>query len=517
MSSTTAVNGNINGSTSTSPITRLFTAVAARVASSTTVAPYTAAPRVLNGVPSTNANAQIVVQEAQLIEQEREHVQASTSQPSLSPTQAYPVTLSNTGTGTIRQKKYEEKPFTSMRQVQNLEQIGKNIRAINSARRTVETGVAAFVAQGVDTAVHAAAQQLAQATTTSAKVFDRNAREQKLAELRTQAAEKGSQLATQISQSVLGGTVEPQGVDPVLKSSMQDIAQLVQAESGVPVTVPLGARELAQTTDTIQSANQDIAKNQGALAQRDGLALYRDSDRDGISDYDEEHIYHTDPHSAYTGGGVLTDGERVLLGLDPHVSAIAPVPVQSPVQAGVETSAVFEVLNIALVSGGATSTLSASTSASIAPSRTGTTSPQQSAAAGTPQGIRFSGRALPNSFVTLYVFSDPIVVTVKTDQNGLWTYVLNKPLPDGSHELYVATVDDQGKILAKSPAVPFVKTAEALSYSPLFVQEPSSPSFLDTLRTHLVAAGAFLALAFVLFALLALGFRGTGNVGAPLS
>jgi hypothetical protein len=85
--------------------------------------------------------------------------------------------------------------------------------------------------------------------------------------------------------------------------------------------------------------------------------------------------------------------------------------------------------------------------------------------------ITFTGRALPNSFVTLYVFSTPVVVTVKADASGAWSYTLDSELEDGNHELYVATVDAGGRILARSPAIPFIKRAEAAEFTPLLIPE----------------------------------------------
>ncbi len=119
--------------------------------------------------------------------------------------------------------------------------------------------------------------------------------------------------------------------------------------------------------------------------------------------------------------------------------------------------------------------------------------------------VTFAGRALPNSFVTLYIYSTPIVVTVKTDISGAWKYTLDTELPNGSHNLYVATVDSGGKILAKSPAIPFVKTAEAAEFTPLIVTQTTGANPLDVLRNNLL----IIALAgFAVFAALALAILG---------
>ncbi len=395
-------------------------------------------------------------------------------------------------------------------ELKQLEQIGLTIHAISTAKKSVEKQVSAFVADGVNQSVDRAEAQTPHVTSdtgTSTAAFDASKREQKLSEIRTQADEKGQQIANQISQAVLQGVVQPHQIDPVLKSSLQDIAQLVQAESGVSVPAPLGNREVAAK---IQAATQNIQENQNALAQRDGLDLYRDSDHDGISDYDEVHIYHTDPNNAYTAGGNLTDGERVLLGLDPHSRSAVSVPVESPKTSGAQTNALFEVTNIALVPQAAAAVVtvaSSSVASGVAvPVVATTTATATTTLPAPPQTIRFSGVGLPNSFVTIFVFSTPIVVTVKTDNNGAWTYTLDQSLENGQHEMYVATVDDAGRILAKSPAIPFTKQAEALDYTPLTIQEASNVSPLDILRQNFLVAAGVLLLVFVLIGLLTAGF-----------
>ena len=129
-----------------------------------------------------------------------------------------------------------------------------------------------------------------------------------------------------------------------------------------------------------------------------------------------------------------------------------------------------------------------------------------------------TGRALPNSFVTLYLYSTPVVVTVKADTEGLWSYTFDLELPDGNHALYVAAIDAGGKIVAKSPAVPFFKSASAAAFSPLLMSETPKPDPIDSLRTTffiLAAAGATL---FALIGIFYLGFRrGTSDVVSALA
>ena len=80
------------------------------------------------------------------------------------------------------------------------------------------------------------------------------------------------------------------------------------------------------------------------------------------------------------------------------------------------------------------------------------------------RGILISGKALPNTFVTIYIYSSqPTVVITKTDENGNWSYLLDKPLEDGEHEVYATVTDNRGKISSKSKPMYFVKQANAIT------------------------------------------------------
>lgn len=78
--------------------------------------------------------------------------------------------------------------------------------------------------------------------------------------------------------------------------------------------------------------------------------------------------------------------------------------------------------------------------------------------------VRLAGKALPNMYVTLYIYSEvPTIAVVKADRNGNWVYELDSKLADGRHEAYVTINDRTGKVVAKSTLFGFVKTAEAIT------------------------------------------------------
>jgi hypothetical protein len=158
--------------------------------------------------------------------------------------------------------------------------------------------------------------------------------------------------------------------------------------------------------------------------------VFVDSDRDGISDFDEVNIYGTDPRNSKTAGSDLTDSQKILRGIDP-ISGIE-IDYQN-----VKEDVFADVIDIYKVD-------------SVEVIQTSD-----------KPILEFKGTAAPNSFVTLYIFSTPIVITVQANSNGEWEYQLDRELEDGTHEIYVTTVDNSGRIVAKSSPIGFAKTAEA--------------------------------------------------------
>ena len=113
------------------------------------------------------------------------------------------------------------------------------------------------------------------------------------------------------------------------------------------------------------------------------------------------------------------------------------------------------------------------------------------------QGVtRLSGQALPNALITVYVFSDPIVVVVQTDSQGNWSYDLEQDLADGEHEAYVAVTDNIGQITAQSEPLPFVKTAEAVTIRTAEAASVRPVSPMDRWKSSFVVIAVILMVSF---------------------
>ena len=107
--------------------------------------------------------------------------------------------------------------------------------------------------------------------------------------------------------------------------------------------------------------------------------------------------------------------------------------------------------------------------------------------------------------MTLYIYSTPIVVTVKTDENGSWSYIFDKELDNGEHEVYVGMTDNAGRIVAKSNPLTFVKTAQAFTpvdaAGAVAISENTAPSLINQNILLVIVSIAVVAIGLVLILL----------------
>jgi len=76
--------------------------------------------------------------------------------------------------------------------------------------------------------------------------------------------------------------------------------------------------------------------------------------------------------------------------------------------------------------------------------------------------LKIIGKGIPKSFVYIYIYSSPIVAMAKINEKGYFEYILEKPLADGTHTIYVVLTNNQGKIEEKSPSFSFVKSGDKI-------------------------------------------------------
>jgi len=189
--------------------------------------------------------------------------------------------------------------------------------------------------------------------------------------------------------------------------------------------------ELRTKVDTFEKLRSDRTESDSAS----------DTDGDGISDIDEEVLYGTDPESADTDGDGFTDGAEIVGGYDPlDVVAEVPIVYESPK----ETLVAVQTKEISIID--------------VVPDVIIET-------ASTTEEVHtiVRGVSLPNIFLTLYVFSTPTIVTVRTEADGSFEYTFTKELEDGEHQVFAALTDNAGEIVAQSQAFTFVKEARAFT------------------------------------------------------
>jgi hypothetical protein len=197
-----------------------------------------------------------------------------------------------------------------------------------------------------------------------------------------------------------------------------------------------GQEQKGQPTQT-GAASSENATVAGALPQN------VDSDQDGISNEEEKRIG-TNPGSADTDKDGYLDGDEVEKGFDPLKSSRGDedkIVFESPKEKGEVKNNLVKIESVEMVAKAAEGDKESATQ---------------------EKEIQLKGKSLPYSFVTIYIYSEtPTIVTVMTDENGNWSYSMDKDLENGVHEAYVAITDNEGHITAKSESFVFVKTAQA--------------------------------------------------------
>ena len=180
---------------------------------------------------------------------------------------------------------------------------------------------------------------------------------------------------------------------------------------------------------------ETVTMNERILKEYIGDILLSDSDSDGLSDYDEMFVYNTNMFSADTDSDGFIDTAELMHGYDPHLSVHeAILEHQSPRDIEDLHDNRLTIVNVAPLTHN-----------------------------GTKHKALITGTGLPNSFVTLYIFSTPIIAHVRTDHIGNWVYIFDKSIESGTHEIIATVTDNSGKIYAKSESFGFTKTNETFN------------------------------------------------------
>lgn len=214
-----------------------------------------------------------------------------------------------------------------------------------------------------------------------------------------------------------------------IDASLEKIKANLEEESGLLVIFEKSKREVRETLFKFQ---QKLEEKKLIIESRQGDLVFQDSDSDGISDYDEIYIYKTDPSNARTREGDKTDGEKIREGINPLSDAGDKIVFQDPREDKESfVSSSYRLDKVQFLK--------------------------------EENKIIFDGTAFPNSYITLFIYTNPIIAKVKTDEYGKWKYELKEELKEGEHQIYVTTLESSGKIIIRSKPILFTKSSESVS------------------------------------------------------
>jgi chemotaxis protein histidine kinase CheA len=274
-------------------------------------------------------------------------------------------------------------------------------------------------------------------------------------EKETETKEEAKVSQIQREKESLKNEIVKKSLEPVERK----IAQLSPKEKEKIETAKSQAKEkIEETLNKAETQFKEIAKEKKEIYP----AAFKDSDQDGLSDW-QEVILDTNPFNPDTDGDGYLDGSEYKLGYDPKKPGLADkILWQDPREKGkVGERVAIEKVEI------------------------------------TDKKLKIIGRGVPNSFVTIYIFTKPIVALAKVNENGFFEYVLDKELTDGTHTVYVALTNNKGEIEEKSAPYTFLQTqGKILKISEIPTAEVAAPPSEALKRSFLVLVLGLIALSF---------------------
>lgn len=257
-----------------------------------------------------------------------------------------------------------------------------------------------------------------------------------------------------------------------ISAAEQARAQKKEEKDVLTATVMAAVKGTGNESNIVQILDdfeKEIARQEVEILKNKAL-LSTDTDGDGL--YDERELaLGTDPFNPDTDGDGILDGDEVANGYNPSApDDFSKIEYHSPQASAPQRTDIYRfdesdpVSAVKLANGEA--------------------------------GIRFKGWGLPNAYITLFIYSSPVVAVIKTDEYGRWTYTLDKPLDDGQHTAYAALTNSAGEIEARSEVLVFIKNGDNVAKT-IAKQGASISSSTEKLKSNFaVAAAVIVSLAF---------------------
>ncbi len=286
-------------------------------------------------------------------------------------------------------------------------------------------------------------------TSTIAKVEDPAKRE--VMELLEKDKDKLNRLLKRYASTLQG---EDKNLHRLAKDEITKYRDSLVTDSAINTkTKDISAQIAIELDKEIERLQKKVEKYEALIKERSEL-VGKDSDNDGITDFDELNLYKTDATNPDSDSDGVLDGVEIVGGYNPNDADLeAVISFHSPKDVNYVDEEHMKVESVTPII---------------------ETDKNQG---GVPVLAEIKGKGLPNSFVTLFIYSSPTVVSVKTDENGDFIYTFTKELEDGEHEVYIAITDNKGEIVARSNPFQFVKTAEA--FTPVDAKDAQTVNYTE--------------------------------------
>lgn len=230
----------------------------------------------------------------------------------------------------------------------------------------------------------------------------------------------------EFSEKTKGGVVAPPEMGKEVQEQKEEIKKEILEQISPSIKLEIESR-----LEKFEEEITRLEKEKVEIIQKTS----KDSDNDGLPDHEEIRLG-TNLFNPDTDGDGFLDGVEYKTGYDPlKPGAADKIVYQDPRKVPPKEAEIYKIESITrvdLAKGG--------------------------------WGIKIKGKGRPISFVTIYIFSPSyLVLTTRTDENGNFEYILDKPLEEGEHGVYLTVTNNRGEITSRSDVFKFIKTPTALA------------------------------------------------------
>jgi hypothetical protein len=265
--------------------------------------------------------------------------------------------------------------------------------------------------------------------------------------------------------------------DTVLKNHYEKMTKEITANTGTETLAPAINTILALRFFALKS--YVVGKESEFDTATNGL-FSKDSDNDGLSDFDELNTYLSNTTIPDTDMDGVVDGVEVANLFNPSISDVSSFAYLNQNIEGTNTD---EVITINSVEPLIYKQITDSKDHVYAVVR---------------------GKSIPDSFVYIFNYTESSVGVIRVGQDGEFLYTLEKDLQEGPQEIVAVLVDNSGRVVSNSAKYSFVKTTNSFTAAAIAGKQPifSIPAGENlTLTATMVASITVVSFGFILLLL----------------